>query len=335
LLDFNRAGVPLIEIVTEPDMNSEEEAMLYLEKLRELLLYADVSDCKMEEGSMRCDVNVSISKTEALGTRTEIKNIGSIRNVGLAITAESKRQQMLLENNETIKEETRRFDEKMNQTVLMRVKETGNDYRYFPEPDIPFIYLTDEDINQAIKSIPILPDERRKIYQEKGITLLNSNKLIQNRQISDYLNKYLDKNINMVILSNLLLGDISSYLNKTGKKLSDTKLNEEKMISFVNKLDKKELTSKMGKELIENLLEEDKSVDELIKEKGFSNILSNDELKTIIELVIKQNTESVNDYKNGNSRAIKFLMGQVMKESKGSANPIDAMKILESELAKQ
>ncbi len=334
-LDFNRAGVPLIEIVTEPDMSTEEEAMLYLEKLRELLLYTEVSDCKMEEGSMRCDVNVSISKTEVLGTRTEIKNIGSIHNVGLAIAKEALRQQEILENHGTIQEETRRFDEKQNKTILMRVKETGNDYRYFPEPDIPFIHLTDEEISLVTKEIPMLPNERRQVYVERGISLVNANKIIQNKKMSDYLNTYLEEKINLVILSNLLLGDIASYLNKTGKQIDETCLNKEKLMNFVNKLDQKEITSKMGKELIEELLENNKTIEALMEEKGFKNILTEESLQEIILNIIKKNPESVKDYKEGRDRAIKYLMGQVMKETKGSANPEMAMHLLKEELTKQ
>ena len=168
LLDFNRAGVPLIEIVTKPCMTTSTEAKLYLEKLKELLFYADVSDCKMEEGSMRADANVSIRKSESdpFGTKAEIKNIGSISNVGLSIEKEIERQSKLYDNGETFKEQTRRFDDKLGDTVLMRVKETGNDYRYFPEPDIPFVIVTDEMIENVKKTIPMLPDERREKYKE-------------------------------------------------------------------------------------------------------------------------------------------------------------------------
>ena len=237
-LDFNRNGVPLIEIVSEPDMNSEKEAMAYLEKLKELLLYTDVSDCKMEEGSMRCDVNVSVSKTEKLGTRTETKNIGSISSVGRAILVEADRQIGELEQGNTIQEETRRFDEKENRTILMRVKETGNDYRYFPEPDIPHYILEDEKIESIKQNMPILPNKRREIYQEAGINPVNINKIIANKEISDYLLKV---DGNLVIASNLLLGEIQAYLNKTGKNLLDTKLTYDKFNLLVEKLDKKEI----------------------------------------------------------------------------------------------
>ena len=180
LLDFNRAGVPLVEIVTDLGMNSSEDAMAYLEKLRELLLYAGVSDCKIEEGSMRCDCNVSVSKTDKLGTKIEVKNIGSISNVGLAIEYEEKRQSRLLEEGKTLKEETRRFDDKTSSTVLMRVKETGNDYRYFPEPDIPFVELTDEFIEKVRASLPMSYDKRKGIYLSRGISEINAKKILQN-----------------------------------------------------------------------------------------------------------------------------------------------------------
>ena len=178
LLDFNRAGVPLIEIVTKPCMTTSTEAKLYLEKLKELLFYADVSDCKMEEGSMRADANVSIRKSESdpYGTKAEIKNIGSISNVGLSIEKEIERQAKLYDEGKTFKEQTRRFDSKLNDTVLMRVKETGNDYRYFPEPDIPFVIITDEMIDNVKKTIPMLPDERREVYKNLGVSDINTTK---------------------------------------------------------------------------------------------------------------------------------------------------------------
>ncbi|MDE5586936.1 MAG: Asp-tRNA(Asn)/Glu-tRNA(Gln) amidotransferase subunit GatB, partial [Bacilli bacterium] len=166
-LDFNRSGVPLIEIVSEPDLKSDKETVAYLEKLRETLLYLNVSDCKIEEGSMRCDVNVSVSKTEVLGTRTETKNVGSISSAGMAVVAEAKRQIEELERGGIIREETRRYDEKENKTILMRVKEVGNDYRYFPEPDIPFMVLVDSYIEKVRENLEILPNERRKVYLEK------------------------------------------------------------------------------------------------------------------------------------------------------------------------
>lgn len=320
LLDFNRAGVPLVEIVTEADMNSEQEAVAYLERLRELLLYADVSDCKIEEGSMRCDCNVSVSKTEKLGTKVEVKNIGSITNVGLAVKYETNRQIELYESGKTLKEETRRYDDKTDTTVLMRVKETGNDYRYFPEPDIPYITIDDEYIEEVKNNLPMSAEKRRETYLNAGISEVNAKKIIQNRTISDYLNKFIDKKINLVIASNLLLGDIAAYLNKYDQKIEDTNLTDKKFEDLVNYLDNGKINSKIFKTILDEVMEETSSIDEILKNNDVKEI-SIDDIKKIITEVIDNNEQSVNDYKNGNERAIKFLMGQVMKETKGNANP--------------
>lgn len=334
LLDFNRAGVPLIEIVTKPCISSSTEAKLYLEKLKELLFYTDISDCKMEEGSMRCDANVSIRKneTDPFGTKCEIKNIGSISNVGLSIEKEISRQTELLEKGETFKEQTRRYDDKLGDTVLMRIKETGNDYRYFPEPDIPYLYLTDTMIEEVRNTIEMLPDERRILYMEKNVSEINAKKLVQNKPLSDYFNTLLTENIDFKIASNLLLGDISAYLNKTEKSITDTTLTKERMVELVNKISDNTLTSKNLKDILDKVLEEDKSISEIIKESGIENITDDTALREIIKKIISENSESVTDYKKGHDRAIKFLMGQVMKETKGSANPKLAMNILIEEL---
>lgn len=323
-LDFNRNGVPLIEIVSEPDMANEKEAMAYLERLREILLYTNVSDCKMEEGSMRCDVNVSVSKTDQLGTRTETKNIGSISSVGRAIVAESNRQIEELEKGNTIQEETRRFDEKQNQTILMRVKETGNDYRYFPEPDIPPYILEDRVIEKVKENMEVLPDTRREIYRDSGMNPVNIEKIIANKEISDYL---LEFNGNLVIASNLLLGEISAYLNKTEKKLKDTCLDKEKFTILVDKLDKKEINNQVFKEILIELMETDHDINKMIENKKV-NSLSSEDLKQIIKTVVSSNPESVEDYKCGKDRAIKYLMGQIMKETKGQADPALANQFL-------
>ena len=336
LLDFNRAGVPLIEIVTKPCMTTSTEAKLYLEKLRELLFYADVSDCKMEEGSMRADANVSIRKNESdpFGTKVEIKNIGSISNVKLAIEKEISRQEKMLDNNEKFKEQTRRFDDKLNDTVLMRVKETGNDYRYFPEPDIPFVIVTDEMIDNVKKTIPMLPDERKEKYLSLGVSELNANKLILNRSLSDYFNELLDESIDHNTGANLLLGDISAYLNKEEKDITDTTLTKERFIDLVNNVSNKTLTSKNLKEILEKILTESTSIKEIISSSDIKNITDTSELSSIIDKIIESNEESVNDYKNGHDRAIKYLMGQVMKETHGGANPELAMSILKDKLDK-
>ena len=324
LLDFNRAGVPLIEIVTKPCMSTSEEVKLYLEKLRELLSYGNISDCKIEEGSMRADVNVSLRKKESdpLGTKAEIKNIGSISNAGLGVEKEIERQSKLYDKGETFKEQTRRFDDKLGDTVLMRVKETGNDYRYFPEPDIPFVIITEEMIEEAVKTIPMLPDERREKYIEVGVPEINAKKLVSNRSLSDYFNILLEEKTNFKIASNLLLGDISAYLNREEKEITDTTLTKERFLELIELMDNNTLTSKNLKEILDTILESNKTIKEIMQEKGIENITDDTEIRETIKKIIADNPESVQDYKNGHDRAIKYLMGQIMKETKGKANPL-------------
>ena len=334
LLDFNRAGVPLIEIVTKPCIDTPEEAKLYLEKLKELLFYADISDCKMEEGSMRADANISLRKnaSDPLGTKVEIKNIGSISNVKLSLEKEMERQTKLLDNNKTFKEQTRRYDDKLGDTVLMRVKETGNDYRYFPEPDIPYIIITDEEIESIKKDIPMTAKERIDLYQKLGVNELNSKKLVQNRELSDYFNELVDSKIDFNKAANLLLGDISSYLNTNEVSINNTKLTKDRFIDLVNIMSDGTISSKNLKDILESVMEESKPIKELTK--SVQNITDESFINDIVDKIISSNPDSVNDYKSGHDRAIKFLMGQVMKETKGSVNPSTAMSILKDKLDK-
>ena len=335
LLDFNRAGVPLLEIVTKPCISDSEEVKLYLEKLKELLSFGDISDCKIEEGSMRADVNVSIRKkeTDPLGIKAEVKNIGSISNAKLAVEKEIERQSKLYDQGKTFKPQTRRFDDKKGNTVLMRIKETGNDYRYFPEPDIPFVIITDEMITEAIKQIPMLPDERREKYLSLGVSEINTKKLIQNRNLSDYFNTLLEEKTNHQIASNLLLGDIANYLNKNEKTINETTLTKERFLELINLMDNNTLSSKNLKEILDKILESNKKITDIIKEQGIENITDDNKITEIVKEIINNNPDSVKDYKNGHDRAIKYLMGQVMKETKGKVNPKLAMEILIKELS--
>ena len=332
LLDFNRAGVPLIEIVSKPVIKNEKEAMLYLENLRSMLLYAGVSDVKIEEGSMRCDLNISLSNTEKLGTKVEVKNIGSISNVADSVLYEIKRQEKLLNEGIVLKEETRRWDDKTSSTILMRVKETGNDYRYFPEPDIPKVIIDDEWINNIKKEIPMLPNELKEKYKNLGINEITIKTLIQNRELSLFLNQLIDKNINAVVCANILTGDILSYLNKKYITLKDTKITEKNIIDLVNKLDSNEISSKISKDILNELLINGGNVDDIISLKGLKQISNIDEIREIIKNIINNNEKAVEDYKNGLDRSIKFLMGQIMKETKGKANPKLANDMLIEEL---
>ncbi len=334
LLNFNRAGVPLLEIVTKPCISSGKEAVEYLEKLRETLLYLGISDVKIEEGSMRCDVNVSVSDTDELGTKVEVKNIGSISNVGVAIDYEIQRQEELLANGEVIIEQTRRFDDKSKTTILMRYKETGNDYRYFPEPDIPYVYIDDEWIEQIKREMPVLTDELKDKYTKLGINNNNIKTIIANKEICNFFETVID-DVNPNIAANLLTGDILSYLNKHFIKLEESKLTKDNFIKLVGLLDKKTISSKQGKEVINILLDTGKDVLEIVKENKMEQISDNSLVLDIVTKVIDANPDSVKDFKEGKDRAVKYLMGQIMKESKGQVNPGLANRVLVEELKKK
>lgn len=333
LLNFNRAGVPLIEIVSKPDIASDKEAVAYLDTLRETLLYLGISDVKIEEGSMRCDANVSLSEegSGVLGTKTEVKNIGSIRNVGTSIRYETCRQKELLEKGETIQEETRRFDDKTESTILMRIKETGNDYRYFPEPDLPFLYLTKEEIEKTRRELPILPSELRKKYTALGMNEVTLRNIIANHDLCLFLEE-LGEGTDLVIAANLLTGDIISYLNKNNLTLEQSKMTVDHVRELVQFLQDKKISSKQSKEIIPIVLEKGTKVSEIIEKEGMQQITDTGEIAFLIENILQNNSDSITDYKAGKDRAVKYLMGQIMKESKGKVSPEVASKLLMAKL---
>lgn len=334
LLDFNRAGVPLIEIVSKPVIKNEKEAMLYLENLRSMLLYAGVSDVKIEEGSMRCDLNISLSDSDILGTKIEIKNIGSISNVGESVLYEIKRQTELLKSGKVLKEETRKWDDKSKSTILMRVKETGNDYRYFPEPDIPKVEIDDNWIENIKKEIPMMPNEIKETYESLKINDIAIKALIQNRELNNFFKILIDDQVNPIISANLLTGDILAYLNKNYITIDESKLTPKNIKDLTIKLENNEISSKIAKDILNELLECGGDVDEIIQSKGLKQISDTSELSNIIKNILLNNKNAVLDYKNGQDRSIKFLMGQIMKETKGTANPKMANEMLIEELKK-
>ncbi|MBS7021245.1 MAG: Asp-tRNA(Asn)/Glu-tRNA(Gln) amidotransferase subunit GatB [Firmicutes bacterium] len=335
LLNFNRAGVPLVEIVSKPVIATPEEAVLYLEKLRETLLYLGISDVKIEEGSMRCDANISLHEegTE-FGTKCEIKNIGSISNVGISLNYEMKRQQEILERGEKIlQEETRRFDDKANKTILMRTKETGNDYRYFPEPDLPMIHLSDEEITRVKELLPVMPDALREKYQSLGLNQNQMKTIIASRELCSFYESILDK-CDPIVLANYLTGDILSFMNREKISVHELKITDEILIDFVSRMAKKEFSSKQGKEILVELLTDGGTVDSVVDKLGIVQISDTSVIEKTIQEIVSANPDSVKDYHEGKDRAIKFLMGQVMKATKGQANPSLAMELLKKELSK-
>jgi len=311
-------------------MSSGKEASLYVEALREILEYLEVSDGKIEEGSLRCDANVSLKKEESniLGTKTEIKNIGSISNINLAITYEIKRQTEELEHGGKIMEETRRYDEKSGQTKLMRKKETGNDYRYFGEPDIPSITIAEEWIEEIKKTLPVLPNALREKYESLGLTEISKKTLIQNKELCDFYEKSLTLEGSPIGKANLLTGDVLAWLNKTNQKITDSKMTPKDLSDLVVLFEKKEISNKMVKELLPDVLTKEENVATLVSKSVNQQISNKEELEKIIKIVLERIPTCKEDYQTNKDRTLKYLMGMVMKESKGLANPGMTLELL-------
>ena len=337
LLDYNRAGTPLIEIVSEPDMHNGEEAEKYVEALRQTLYYIGVSDCKMEEGSMRCDVNVSIAPkgSNTLGVKNEIKNLNSISHIGKAVDYEVARQKELLEKGEKVLQETRRFDEKTNTTVMMRRKEGNVDYKFFPEPNIFPIRLDANWIKNIQDSMPELPEERKARYtNDFGLNEHDINVLIANKEVGDFFEETMKYSKNAKGVCNWLLGEVQGWLNKHEQTIVNTELKPEALAKLVEMIDTNEISSKQAKELIDDIMTGKDPV-ESAKEKGLQQVTNTDELANMIKEVLDENAQAIEDFKAGKGRAVGFLVGQVMKKSKGQANPGLVNQILQEELKKR
>lgn len=331
-LDLNRAGIPLVEIVSQPDITSPSEAREYLEKLREIMVFAGISDCKIEEGSMRCDVNVSVSKTDVLGTRSEIKNVSSLTAVEKAIEAEKKRHIAILEKGEKILEDTRRFDEKKEETVRLRLKETGNDYRYFPEPDIPYIYISDEELESVKASLPLSGSDIKLRLIKEGISELNASKLIKNPDSALFIASLFDEKIDFNLAVNLMQGDILAYLNKNGLSLKETTLNKKRFMDLLDSFNNG-VNFRIFRDIVSTFLSTDKDIKEILEINNIT-LIDDNKLDEIALQVIKENDEAVKDYQNGNERSMQFLMGMMMKKTRGGADPVEAKKSLQKHLAK-
>ena len=337
LIDFNRAGVPLIELVSEPDMSSGLEASLYVEKLRQTLLYLDVSDVRMEEGSMRCDVNISIKPegSDVFGTKVEIKNLNSINNIKLAIDYEANRQKEALEKGETIYQETRRFDEKTGITVSMRKKEGAVDYKYFPEPNIFPILLSDEMLNEVRNNMPELPDQKHDRYiKEYGLSDAEASTLIQNKEMSLYYDEMMKKAKNAKSALNLLMSELQGLLVKNNQNITNTKVQSESLAILSNMIEDKEISGKQAKDVLEAMLD-GSDPRKIVKDRGMKQVSDEGAILSIVNAVLDENPNSIADYKGGKDRAMGFLVGQGMKKSKGQANPQMASKLVKQELDKR
>ena len=337
LLDFNRAGTPLIEIVSEPDMHSGEEAEAYVEALRQTLYYIGVSDCRMEEGSMRCDTNVSISPkgSGVLGTKNEIKNLNSISHIGKAVNYEIERQKKLLEAGEKVLQETRRFDEKSGETVLMRRKEGNVDYKFFPEPNIFPIRLSDEWIKDIQDNMPELPQARKERYRsEYGLSDHDISILISNKEMSDYFETVTKFTSNAKSACNWLLSDISAWLNTHETTIDQAQLDPKNLAKLIAMIDDGKISNAQAKKLVDDLMA-GKDPEAAAKEKGLQQVSDTGAIAAMVNEVMDANPQAIEDFRNGKSRAVGFIVGQVMKKSRGQANPGMVSRMVNEELAKR
>ncbi|MDN6625845.1 MAG: Asp-tRNA(Asn)/Glu-tRNA(Gln) amidotransferase subunit GatB [Pisciglobus halotolerans] len=337
-VDLNRQGTPLIEIVSEADMRSPEEAYAYLETLKQIIQYTGVSDVKMEEGSMRCDANISLRPLgqEEFGTKTELKNLNSFNNVRKGIAFEEKRQEKVLLSGGVIQQETRRFDDTTGSTILMRVKEGSSDYRYFPEPDLPNFYIEDDWIEQAKEKIPEMPKKRRARYiTELGLPDYDAMVLTATKEMSDFFEGTLANNADPKQASNWLMGEVSAYLNSEKLELHETNLTPENLADMINLINDGTISSKMAKKVFRELITNGGDAENVVKENGWVQLSDPAKLSPIINEILDKNTQSIEDFKNGKDRAVGFLVGQIMKATKGQANPGVVNKLLQEELAKR
>lgn len=337
LIDYNRAGVPLIEIVSEPDMRSTEEAVAFLRTLKSILEYTDISDCKMEQGSLRCDANISTRKAgqETLTTKVEIKNINSFRELQKALEKEEKRQRELYTYGEEhkIKQETRRWDNGKGKTVPMRSKEDAHDYRYFPEPDLLPIIVQDEQIAETKAALPEMPSIKRERFinvyglKEKEVDIIVDDKLL-----SHYYEELVNAGANPKTSANWVLGDILRTLNDKNLTSADITIKPSALFELLKLIDDGKISTTAGKEIFDEMFTSGKSAEELVKEKGLSQISDTSELENMIKEILNSNPKSIQDFKEGKQQASGFLMGQLMKASKGKANPKLAKEMLDDML---
>lgn len=338
LVDFNRCGVPLIEIVSEPDMRSSDEAKAYLDTLKSILQYIDISDCKMEQGSIRCDVNVSVrpkGSTE-FGKRVEMKNVNSFSGAMRAIDYESNRQIEALERGEEIFQETRRWDDQKGQNFLLRSKEDAQDYRYFPEPDLTTIYIPSEKVEELKKQIPELPNAKIKRYiKDCGLSQTDAELIAENLprcrlfdecvKICGYFGK---DSVKPKDVSKWILGDVSKYMNETGKDIADTPLDANLLCRIVELIETKVISNTSGKIVFEEIMNGNTDIDKIIEEKGLHQISDDSAIEKIVNDVLAANQKSVDDYRGGKTNALGFLVGQCMKASKGQANPAKCKELV-------
>ncbi len=335
LEDFNRAGVPLLEIVTEPDIRTPEQARLFMQELKSIMEHLEVSDCKMEEGSLRCDANVSLRPrgSSELGVKTEIKNMNSFRALYRALDYEIARQREVLETGGEIVQETRHWDADANVTTPLRTKEYAYDYRYFPEPDLVPLELDRSFIEEVRSSLPELPAERRRRFREEyGLPAHDAVLLPSSKAMGDYFEAAVAAGAPPKAVSNWMMGEISAFLNARGLEVNDLKVTPQRLAELVALVEKGTVSVTMAKAVLEEMLESGRPPLEVVEERGMAQISDRGELERLVEEVLEENPKVVEDYRKGKGKALGFLVGQVMRRTGGRANPQLVNEILAARL---
>tara|TARA_B100001142_G_scaffold32902_1_gene29212 strand:+ start:129 stop:1559 length:1431 start_codon:yes stop_codon:yes gene_type:complete len=336
-IDLNRAGTPLLEIVSEPEISSAKEAVAYMKAMHQLVTYLDVSDGNMAQGSLRCDANVSIRKKgfKELGTRTEIKNINSFKFIEKAINFEIKRQIKILEKGEKVVQETRLYDSSKDETRPMRSKEFANDYRYFPEPDLLPVVISDEEIQKIKDEFPELPNEKEIRFQKQfELSAYDSQIIASSKSMADFFEKTAKQTKNYPLLSNWLIGEVSAHLNKELIEINESKLSVDNVATLINRIDDQTISGKIAKAIFEEMCINGASPDDIIESQGLKQISDDGAIEKIIDTVIKDNAAQVEAYLQGKDKLFGFFVGQVMKLTQGKANPKAVNTILKEKLKK-
>lgn len=338
LVDLNRAGTPLLEIVSEPDMRSPQEARMYMEKLRSILLFLGVSNCKMEEGSLRCDANISIRPRgqEKLGTRAEIKNLNSFRALERAAEYEIKRQIEVLEEGGQLIQETRTWDEDRQVTLSMRSKEESEDYRYFPDPDLPPVIIDPDWIERVRETLPELPDQARdRLIKTYNLPLHDAAQLTVSKDILDFFDVCVAEYSEPKAIANWVMGELSRLLNQNNMEIRDCKITPSSLADMLKLLDQGIISGKIAKVVFEEMFTTGDSPDKIVQDRGLVQISDESAIQAIVREVIDGNHKVVEDFRNGKGKALGFLVGQVMKASKGKANPEMVNRLLKEELSRR
>lgn len=335
LIDYNRTGVPLVEIVSEPDMRSPEEAIVFLKNLKSILEYAEISDCKMEEGSLRCDANISIRPMgqESLNTKVEIKNMNSFKEIHKALIKEEKRQIELYSFNEGHKiiQETRKWDSAKGRTISMRSKEDAHDYRYFPDPDLSVVKIKEALVSEIEKSIPELPQQKRVRFIEKfDLDEKDVEILIDDKQLADFFEELIQLGTSAKEASNWIIVELLRVMN--AKELKTIPIDAKRLAALINIIDEGVISRTMAREVFDELTVSKKSPKDIIEKKGLTQINESSKLLEIIENILVDNQKAITDYREGSPRALDYLVGQVMAQTKGRANPSETRKIIEKKI---